>query len=148
MDYIAAFGFHWFWFAVASLLLIIEVMHGRFMFMAASVAAVLVGAASGLFPYVGFVVQCLFFVVLSAVLVWMSRSYLQERMQKIQRQQDILKNRSYVGEVMSLVNGVENGHTTHNIDGVIWAVQGPDCAAGSQVKVVDMGDGWLKVEVA
>ena len=148
MDYIAAFGFHWFWFAVASLLLIIEVMHGRFMFMAVSVAAAVVGAASGLFPYVSFAVQCLFFVVISAVFVWMSRSFLQERAQKIQQQQDILKNRRYVGTVMKLVNGVENGHTTLNIDGVIWNVRGADCAAGSQVKVVDMGEGWLEVEAA
>jgi len=148
MDYIAEFGFHWFWFAVASLLLIIEVMHGRFMFMAVSVAAVVVGGLSGLYPDAGFAVQGLFFVVLSSGFIWLSRSMLRERMQKIQQQQDVLKNRSYVGRVTNLVSGIEGGHSSLNIDGLVWTIQGPDCPAGSRVRVVDMGEGWLKVEPA
>ena len=148
MDYIAAFGFHWFWFAVASLLLIIEVMHGRFMFMAASVAAVVVGGLTGVYEYVDFAVQGMFFVVVASGFIWLSRSFLHERVQKIQVQQDILKNRSYVGRVMSLVSGIENGHSSLNIDGMVWTIQGQDCPAGAQVKIVDMGEGWLKVEPA
>jgi len=146
MDYIAAFGFHWFWFAVASLLLIIEVMHGRFMFMAASVAAVVVGGLSGVYDYVDFAVQGLFFVVLASGFIWMSGSFLKQRTQRIQAQQDILKNRSYVGRVMNLVSGIEGGHSSLNIDGMVWTIQGQDCPAGAQVKVIDMGEGWLKVE--
>ncbi len=148
MDYITAFGFHWFWFAVASLLLIIEVMHGRFMFMAASFAAVVVGGLSGVYPDVDFALQGLFFVVLAAGFIWLTRSTLNERMQKIQMQQDILKNRSYVGRVMNLVSGIEDGHSSLNIDGMVWTIQGQDCQAGAQVKIVDMGAGWLKVEPA
>jgi len=148
MDYIAAFGFHWFWFSVASLLLIIEVMHGRFMFMAASVAAVVVGGLSGLYQDVGFVVQCLFFMVAALGFIWMSSSFLKQRTQRIQVQQDILKNRSYVGRVMNLVSGIEGGHSSLNIDGMVWTIQGQDCPAGAQVKIVDMGEGWLKVEPA
>ncbi len=146
MDYIAAFGFHWFWFAVASLLLIIEVMHGRFKFMAASIAAVVVGGLSGVYSYVDFAVQGLFFVVLASGFIWLSDSYLKKRTQKIQMQQDILKNRSYVGRVMNLVSGIEGGHSSLNIDGMVWTIQGQDCPAGAQVKIVDMGEGWLKVE--
>ncbi len=148
MDYIAAFGFHWFWFAVASLLLIIEVMHGRFIFMAVSVAAVVVGGMAGIFYGLGFELQCLLFVALSAGFIWVSQATLKERMQKIQMQQDILKNRSYVGRVMSLVSGIEGGYSSLNIDGMVWTIQGQDCPAGAQVKIVDMGEGWLKVEAA
>jgi len=148
MDYIAAFGFHWFWFAVASLLLIIELMHGRFIFMAASVAAVVVGGLSGVYQYVDFAVQGLFFVVAASGFIWMSRSFLKQRTQKIQQQQDILKNRSYVGRVMNLVSGIKGGHSSLNIDGMVWTIQGQDCPDGSRVKIVDMGEGWLKVEPA
>lgn len=146
MDYIAAFGFHWFWFAVASLFLIIEVVHGRFIFMAASFAAVVVGGLSGIYLEMGFEMQCLLFVVLAPGFIWMTLATLKERMQKIQMQQDILKNRSYVGRVMALVSGIENGHSSLNIDGMVWTIQGQDCPAGAQVKIVDMGAGWLKVE--
>lgn len=146
MEYIAEFGFYWFWFGVASLLLIIEVMHGQFMFMAASVAAVAVGVLSSLYQDVGFAVQCMFFAVLTPGFIWLSLSFLKQRTQKIQQQQGVLKNRSYVGNVTSLVSGIENGHSTLNIDGMVWTIQGQDCPAGTRVKVVDMGEGWLKVE--
>lgn len=148
MEYIAEFGFYWFWFGVASLLLIIEVMHGRFIFMAASVAAVAVGILSSLYQDVSFMVQCLFFAVLTPGFIWLSLSFLKERTRKIQQQQEILKNRSYVGNVMNLVSGIENGHSTLNIDGMVWSIQGADCPAGSRVKVIEMGEGWLKVEPA
>ncbi len=148
MEYIAEFGFHWFWFAVASLLLIIEVMHGRFILMAVSFAAVVVGGLSGIYPGMGFELQGLILVILAPGFIWISQATLKERMQKIQMQQDILKNRSYVGRVMNLVSGIESGHSSMNIDGMVWTIQGQDCPAGSQVKVVDMGAGWLKVEPA
>jgi len=148
MDYIAQFGFHWFWLGVATLLLIIEVIDGRFMFLAASVAAALVGSLGALYTGIVFEmpVQVMFFVVLSASFVWLSRSFMRERMGKIAQQQDILKNRRYVGQVMTLVNPIENGHSSLNVDGMVWNLRGEDCPAGSQVKVIDMGEGWLKVE--
>ncbi len=146
MDYLAQFGYHWFWFGLATVLLAIEVVHGRFMFMAGSFAAAVIGGLSHFFPYVAFEVQLLFFAVAAAGFIWLSRSYLRERMAKIQLQQDILLQRRYVGQVLTLVNPIESGHASQNMDGVVWSLQGKDCPAGSQVKVVDMGEGWLKVE--
>lgn len=146
MDYIAQFGFHWFWFGTATLLLAIEVVHGKFMFMSASLAAVVLGILSHFYPAVAFPVQILFFGVTTAVFMWLARSYLETRMERIRRQQEILQQRSYVGLVLTLVSPIEDGRTTQNLEGTVWTLQGPDAPAGAQVKVVDMGAGWLKVE--
>lgn len=146
MDYLAQFGYHWVWFGLAIVLLAIEVMHGRFTFMAASVAAAVIGGLSHFFPYVSFQVQILFFAVAAGGFIWLSRSYLRERAAKIQQQQDILQQRRYVGQILTLVNPIEGGYSTLNIEGVVWTLQGQDSPAGDQVKVVDMGEGWLKVE--
>lgn len=146
MDYIAQFGFHWFWFGVGTILLAIEVVHGRFMFMAASLAAVVIGILSHLYPEVAFQIQILFFGVTALVFMWLARSYLEARVAKIRRQQEILQQRSYVGQVLILVSPIENGRTTQNVGGTVWTLQGRDSPAGTQVRVVDMGEGWLKVE--
>lgn len=146
MDYIAQFGFHWFWFGVATILLAIEVVHGKFIFMSASLAAVVIGILSHLYPEVAFQIQFLFFGVTALVFMWLARSYLEARMEKIRHQQEILQQRSYVGRVLTLVSPIENGRTTQNLEGMVWTLQGPDAPAGARVKVVDMGAGWLKVE--
>lgn len=146
MDYIAQFGFHWFWFGLAAVLLAVEAMHGRFLFLPASIAAVAVGILSNLYPYVAFPIQILFFVVASGSFIWMTRSFLNERATKMQQQQKILEQRSYVGQILALVSPIENGHATQDLDGMVWTLHGQDCPAGTQVKVVDMGEGWLKVE--
>lgn len=146
MDYIAQFGFHWFWFGLSTVLLAIEALHGKFMFLSASLAAVVIGILSHVYPYVAFPIQILFFGVTTVIFIWVMRSYLEAREDKIKQQQDILAQRRYVGQEFTLVSAIDNGQTTQNLDGMVWTLQGPDCAAGTRVKVVDMGAGWLKVE--
>ncbi|ALP54338.1 hypothetical protein Tel_14945 [Candidatus Tenderia electrophaga] len=146
MDYIAQFGFHWFWFGTATLLLAIEAVHGKFMFMAASLAAVALGILSHFYPGIAFPIQILFFGVIAAVFIWVARSSLETRMERIRRQQEIVQQRSYVGQVLTLVSPIENGRAHQNLDGTVWTLQGPDAPAGAQVRVVDMGAGWLRVE--
>jgi membrane protein implicated in regulation of membrane protease activity len=116
------------------------------LFLPASIAAVVVGLLGQLYPYVSFPIQILFFVVTSGGFIWITRSYLNNRMAKMQQQQKIFEQRSYVGQVLTLVSPIENGHATQDLDGMVWTLHGQDCPAGTPVKVVDMGEGWLKVE--
>ncbi len=145
-ELLADVGYHWFWFSFATALLVIEALVGRFMMLAASVGALIVGALVGLYPYVGFSVQALFFVVIASILMWMTRSYLRERMAKASKLQDIVQNQRYVGREFQLVNPIEGGHGSVNIDGVVWHLQGGDTRAGSHVRVVGMSEGLLRVE--
>ncbi len=137
---------YWIWFGVATLLLLVEVFAGSFRFMAASVAALIVGVLSHFFPYVEFPVQLLFFGVIAAVLVWTSSFYLNARMKEVNRLREIVASKAYVGREVKLVGGIRNGFGSAHIDDVVWPVNGQDCPAGSQVKVVDMSGAKLIVE--
>ena len=146
MELLEQFGFHWVWFGLATILLAIEAMVGSFRFLAASIGAAIVGGLAHFFPYVSFPVQLLFFVVIAAVLIWISGSYLKERMSKVSRLKEIVATKAYVGQQVKLVGGIRQGHGSIDIDGVVWSVKGRDCPEGSQVKVVDMAEGRLIVE--
>ncbi len=147
-SFVSEYGFHWFWFGVATVLLFLEVVVGRFMLMAASVGAVIMGALTGMYTYVGFEIQILFFVVLSAGLMWVTRSFLQTRVQQSAQLKDIVENQRYVGREFKLVNPIERGRSSINIDGVVWRIEGNDCPEGSRVRIVAMGEGYLAVESA
>ena len=116
------------------------------MMLAASVGALIVGALAGLYPFVGFGVQLLFFVVIASMLMWMMRSYLRERAAKVGKHQDVVQNQRYIGREFQLVNPIEAGRSSINIDGVVWHVQGRDSPSGSLVRVVTMSEGTLGVE--
>lgn len=139
-------GEYWLWFALATLLLALEAFFGSFMFLAVSVAALAVGALNHLFPYVGLEVQVLFFVVLASGLVWVTRSYLKEREKKFHKLQDVLEHQSYVGREFALISPISDGHSSLNIDGMVWDVRGEDAPVGTKVRVVAMGEGFLQVE--
>ncbi len=137
---------YWIWFGLATLLLGLEVFGGSFRFMAASVAALIVGVLSHLFPYVEFSVQLLFFAVIATVAIWLSSFYLNARMKEVNRLREIVAAKAYVGREVALVGGIRNGFGSVHLDDVVWPVNGEDCPAGSQVRVVDMEGAKLIVE--
>lgn len=137
---------YWLWFGLAALLLALEAFFGSFMFLAASVAALTVGGLSHLYPYVGLEIQLLFFVVLATGIIWLTRSWLATRQEKIEKLHATVQNQSYVGRELALVSPISDGYSSINIDGVVWQLRGDDAAAGTAVRVVAMGEGFLQVE--
>ena len=137
---------YWLWFGLATLLLALEAFFGSFMFLAASVAALTVGGLSHMYPYVGLEIQLLFFVVLASGMIWLTRSYLAAREEKFRKLQSVVQNQSYVGRELALVSPISNGISSLNIDGVVWQLRGDDAPAGTQVRIVAMGEGFLQVE--
>lgn len=147
MELLNQIEFHWLWFGLATVLIILEALIGkRFLFLTVSFAASVIGILTYLYPYVGFAIQLLFFAVAAASLLWIVRSYLAERQAKIDKHQALVDSRHYVGQSITLISDIENGRSTQDVDGTLWILRGEDCAAGSQVKVVDMGQDWLAVE--
>lgn len=143
---LAEHGYHWLWLGLATTLLILELVVGGFLMLAASVAALAVGALTGLYPYVGFQIQILFFCVLAPGLMWLTYTYMKERTGRNDQLKDIVENQRYVGHQFSLVNPIEGGNSTINIDGVVWTIRGGDTPAGSVVRIVEMDEGVLIVE--
>jgi membrane protein implicated in regulation of membrane protease activity len=53
-----------------------------------------------------------------------------------------------VGRVFTLEKPIMDGSGTVRVDDTVWRVRGPDCPAGSRVKVVRTDGGSLVVEAA
>ena len=150
MEIFEEFGYYWFWLGLAAVLLIIEAILGRFLWLAASVGALIVGILSYFFGYVSFSVQLLFFVIVGGTLMWATNIMLKERQAKIERLTKLFHNRAYVDKEFVLQFAMLDGQGEIEIDGDSWRLIGPDCAQGERVRVLDMGsdnDGVKLLEV-
>lgn len=134
------------WFVLAALLLGAEALRGGFSYLAAGVAALVVGTLHYLYPYVGVEIQLLFFLVIAAGLIWVTRSYLADRAERQRQLHDVIAQKQYVGREFALVSPISEGVSSLNIDGVVWQLRGEDAPAGSRVRIVAMGEGTLQVE--
>lgn len=147
MDYLQEYGFHWFWYGLSMLLLALEAVFGRrFALLAVSVAAMVVGGLSHLYPRVNFGYQWMFFAVLAGVLVWIAGSMLREQEERAKRLRRLHETQAYVGRELTLSAAIIDGRGSETIDGLDWDIIGADCPAGSRVRVVSMGNRRLNVE--
>ncbi len=138
---------YWLWFGLATLLLALATIFGRFTFLIASVAALMVGSLSYLFPYaVGLEIQGFYFLALSSVMIWLTRSWQNVRQAKIDKMQPNIQSQSYVGREFALASPIINGGSSIRIDDVVWGLRGDDAPAGTTMRVVMMGEGLLQVE--
>lgn len=146
LTYLYTFG-TWNWFILAGVLLAIEVLAPGLSFLWLGVAAAAVGALSlGIdwswqFQLVAFAVLAL----LSFVVWWRigrpsarvpDRPFLNRRAE------------GYVGREFTLEKPIVGGNGTVRIDDTLWRVAGPDCPAGSRVKVARADAATLMVEPA
>ena len=58
------------------------------------------------------------------------------------------RTEGYVGRVFTLDKPIVDGVGTIHIDDTIWRVRGPDCPAGSRVKIASAEGSNLLVEAA
>lgn len=149
MAFLSQFEGHWLWFFVATVLLVLEAGLGGqyFRYMAASAAGLLVGALSYFFPYVPLLVQALFFVVFAVGFIWMAMRYVKNRLSDIEQLRQTIETKAYVGRELRLISEIKGGQGSQNIDGIVWQLEGEDCPAGEQVRIIDMAEGRLKVEL-
>lgn len=146
MEAIQQFDLYWFWFAIGLGLLVLEAFSGSFKFLGASIAAIVVGILSQLFPYVGFIIELLFFAVLAPVFVWLASSYLKEQRTKTEHLKKVYREQSYVGQEYVLDAPMTNGQGNISLDGVSWQLRGPACDTGQTIRVIAMNAGMLQVE--
>lgn len=147
MNLLAQIETYWLWFGLSLALLALEALFGGFRFMAASLAAVILGGLTYLYAYVGVPAQVLFFVVMSAVFGWIARSIVRERETKISRLQQLYATKAYVGREYILTSPLVDQRGSLEIDDYLWQLKGDDAPVGAQVRVVEMGEGWLRVEL-
>jgi membrane protein implicated in regulation of membrane protease activity len=146
LDYLAGLGV-WNWFILGIVLLLIEILAPGTFMLWLGLSAILVGlislavAWSWQFQLVAFAI----FAVASLVL-WRKLNPPAEP----QPPAPMLNRRAdaFVGRIFTLEKPIVDGSGSLRIDDSIWRITGPDCAAGSRVRVTRADGGSLAVEPA
>ncbi len=127
-------------------LVILEIFSPAAFFLWMGIAAGLVGFLLLAVPDVGWVSQVLAFAVLSVLSIVLGRSYLARH--PIKTDQPTLNRRGeqYIGRVFTLDAAVVNGVGKIRVDDTSWKVNGPDCPAGSTVRVTGVDGTVLLIE--
>jgi membrane protein implicated in regulation of membrane protease activity len=136
----------WYWWVLALILLVIELVAPGFFFLWMSAAGFVTGCLLLLFPSTPENFQIFEFSVLSigAIAVW--RFYAKKH--PIETDRPLLNRRGeqYIGRVFNLYAPIENGQGKIKVDDTIWKVRGPDCPINSKVRVVSVNGTVFDVE--
>lgn len=144
MNFLANLGL-WNWFIIGGALLVLEILlPGTFMLWL-GLAAIATGVLALILP-VGWQVQVVIFAILSVVSVLLGRRFTP----RVEPESDkpFLNRRvdGFVGRVFVLDEPIVGGSGRVRIDDSVWRVTGPDCAAGTKVRV-ERVDGVLLIVV-
>ncbi|MFI3190384.1 hypothetical protein BCS42_10025 [Crenothrix sp. D3] len=126
----------WYWWVLAVVCLVIEILVPAFFFLWMSVAGLITGIIAWLIPSTSTDVQILIFSVLTVMTITAWRIFGKKYV--IETDQPLLNRRGsqYVGRVFNLHEAIENGEGKIKVDDTIWKVHGEDCDIHSKVKVI------------
>lgn len=136
----------WYWWILAVVLVILEAFAPGAFFLWMGVSASLVGVLLLLFPGVGWEFQVLVFALLSVLSIVAWRRWQRSNPDETDHPTLNRRGEQYVGRVLVLAEAIENGYGRVRVDDTGWRVQGPECAAGSTVRVVGVDGTVLRVE--
>jgi membrane protein implicated in regulation of membrane protease activity len=137
----------WNWFILGLILLAIEIMAPGTFFLWLGLSAILVGIISLVIAW-SWQAQLIAFAILSIVslVVWWRVG----RKVEAPGDQPFLNRRAqaFVGRIFTLEKPIVGGVGTVRVDDTVWRVSGPDCPAGSRIKVTQADGGTLLVQPA
>jgi membrane protein implicated in regulation of membrane protease activity len=138
---------HWWWLVFAVILGIGEiVIPGIFLFWIAIAAAVtgLVTIALG----IPLAAQIVLFAVLCLIATWLGRKWYADN--PVASQDPLLNDRAarLIGEVLTVVEPIVDGHGRVRVGDGAWPCRGPDAALGARVRVTGADGASLLVEPA
>lgn len=139
---------HWHWFILAAVLFLLDILLlelGTF-FLWPAIAAVGVGALMFSFPTLSFEYQLLTFSASSVITVVIGKTYFNNT-----QYTDIptlnRRGSQYIGRVFTLKEPIIDGIGKAEVSDGSWRVEGPNCPAGTQVKVIGINGIRLQVEI-
>jgi len=127
---------YWHWFAVAALLLIVELLAPGLFFLWLSVAAALTGVMLLLLPDLSISHQLIGFALLAIINIGLFRRIFQHYPTKTDEPRLNRRAEQYIGRVFTLEKPIVNGQGKLRVDDSWWKIEGVDCAAGEKVRVV------------
>ena len=136
----------WYWWALAFVLLIFEMLTPGFFFMWLAVSGFITGLLVWLMPELSVNMQVLVFSVFSVLAITAWRFYGSKF--PLETDQPLLNKRGaqYIGRVFTLYAPIENGQGKIKVDDTIWKVHGEDCDIHTKVKVTGIRGTVFDVE--
>ena len=146
MDWLSALDDHWGWLVFAALLGIGEVMLPGIFLIWVALAASITGLIALALP-VSVPVQLLLFALLCLASVWGGRRWYAAN--PVDSQDPLLNDRTarLLGEVVTVVEPIDNGRGRVKVGDSVWSCRGPDAPAGTRVRVIGADASVLKVEL-
>jgi membrane protein implicated in regulation of membrane protease activity len=140
---------YWHWWMLAVALLVLEFLaigtFGSF-FLWPAIAAVAIGFLTLLYPTLSVEYQILILAMVAIVSVMIGRAYLGKHPLSSDEPFLNLRGAELVGRSFIVSEAIVNGSGRILVDDGSWRVEGPDCAVGTEVKVVGAGSVRLKVK--
>lgn len=135
----------WNWFILGGILLALEVMAPGAFMLWLGLAAIATGIISFILPLT-WQIQIVVFAVLSVISVLVGRKF--QPRANVGSDKPFLNRRhdALVGRVFTLDEPIVSGVGRVRVDDSTWRVTGPDCAAGTKVRV-DRADGATLIVV-
>lgn len=147
MNWLHLLDDHWGWLIFAALLGMGEVLMPGIFLIWVALAAAVTGLAALALP-ISLPVQLLLFAALCLASVWGGRRWYSAN--PVDSQDPLLNDRTarLVGEILTLVEPIDNGRGRVKVGDSVWSCRGPDAPAGTRVRVIGAEASVLKVELA
>jgi membrane protein implicated in regulation of membrane protease activity len=138
---------YWFWFGVATVLIILEVALGAsFLLLWLGICSIVVGIILLVFPTLVWQYQWLIFSVGAMISILLWRRYLNTHTSRSDRPTLNRRSEHYIGRTFTLSEAIVNGRGKVQVEDSTWQVEGPDMPVGSIVVVVGAEGIILKVK--
>jgi membrane protein implicated in regulation of membrane protease activity len=137
----------WNWFILGAVLLILEMMVPGTFLLWLGIAAIAVGLISRVIVW-SWQLQLVAFAVLCVALIPVWRYFARRVDESSDHSTLNRRTTGYVGRVFTLEKPIVDGSGVVRIDDTVWRVTGPDCPAGSRVRVTQANGADLRVELA
>jgi len=146
-DWLAMLDDHWGWLVFAALLGVAEVLIPGVFLIWVALAAAVTGLVALAFP-ISVPLQLLLFAGLCLVSVWGGRRWYTAN--PVASQDPLLNDRTarLIGEIVTVVEPIDNGHGRVKVGDSVWSCRGPDAPVGTRVRVIGADASELKVELA
>lgn len=138
----------WHWWVFAIVLVILEVFSPGAFFMWLGAAAGATGLALLVLPDMSWEIQFIIFAGMSIVAILVGRTFFSRKSVNTDDPTLSQLEQELTGKICEVEKAIINGSGRVKVGESTWKAQGPDCEAGSSVKVVGVQGAVLLVEPA
>jgi membrane protein implicated in regulation of membrane protease activity len=138
----------WHWWALGTILMIVELLVPGTFFLWMAESCYVVGGLLWLMPGLSVEAQAILFSILSLTSILLYRRFFLQK--PIASGRPLLNRRAaqYVGRIFTLDEPIVDGRGRIRVDDTLWRVEGRDAPAGGKVRVVAAEGVVLRVEPA